>query len=308
MAKSTCSVDGCDKPLRARGWCQPHWARWRVHGDVQADIPISRKRPSRPCAVADCGRAAKSHGWCVTHYERWRQTGTVQADVKIRTARYDGPCAVNGCNRRAEARGCCPAHRHRIMHWGTAAADKPIRPYDPGRDCSVPRCGRPVDARGWCAPHLRRWLKTGEVRADIPIRDRAPTIHPGTVCVADDCQRHAIAKGMCRRHWERHQRATKPWVYADAEANRRARKLRQFVEDVARAVVFERDGWLCGICGLHIDRNLAHPDPMSASVDHIIPLARGGLHAMANVQAAHLNCNVRKGSRHGDTPIGSVGG
>jgi 5-methylcytosine-specific restriction endonuclease McrA len=36
---------------------------------------------------------------------------------------------------------------------------------------------------------------------------------------------------------------------------------------------------------------------MSASVDHIIPLVLGGEHSMANVQAAHLVCNLRKGDR-----------
>jgi hypothetical protein len=28
-----CSIEGCGKPLRARGWCSTHWARWRTHGD-----------------------------------------------------------------------------------------------------------------------------------------------------------------------------------------------------------------------------------------------------------------------------------
>ena len=28
-----CSVDGCCKAARARGWCRAHYERWRVHGD-----------------------------------------------------------------------------------------------------------------------------------------------------------------------------------------------------------------------------------------------------------------------------------
>lgn len=28
-----CSVDGCDKPRRTRGWCSAHYERWRSHGD-----------------------------------------------------------------------------------------------------------------------------------------------------------------------------------------------------------------------------------------------------------------------------------
>ncbi len=31
-----CAVDGCDKPLLARGWCSKHWTRWQRHGDPLA--------------------------------------------------------------------------------------------------------------------------------------------------------------------------------------------------------------------------------------------------------------------------------
>ena len=27
-----CSIEGCDKHSRARGWCFAHWVRWRRHG------------------------------------------------------------------------------------------------------------------------------------------------------------------------------------------------------------------------------------------------------------------------------------
>lgn len=36
MEKRTCSIDGCDRPQRARGWCSAHWTRWRQHGDPRA--------------------------------------------------------------------------------------------------------------------------------------------------------------------------------------------------------------------------------------------------------------------------------
>jgi len=29
----TCSIEGCENELRARGWCPTHWKRWKVHGD-----------------------------------------------------------------------------------------------------------------------------------------------------------------------------------------------------------------------------------------------------------------------------------
>lgn len=56
----------------------------------------------------------------------------------------------------------------------------------------------------------------------------------------------------------------------------------------------------CGICGSAIDPDLRAPDPMSRSIDHIVPISRGGAHAQANLQWAHLVCNIRKGARMPD--------
>lgn len=33
MSKRTCSVDDCARPHAAKGFCQKHWNRWRIHGD-----------------------------------------------------------------------------------------------------------------------------------------------------------------------------------------------------------------------------------------------------------------------------------
>ena len=55
---------------------------------------------------------------------------------------------------------------------------------------------------------------------------------------------------------------------------------------------------VCAICGMPIDRRKKFPDPMSATVDHIIPIAKGG-HPFSpdNLQATHLICNQIKGSK-----------
>ena len=60
-----------------------------------------------------------------------------------------------------------------------------------------------------------------------------------------------------------------------------------------RKLVFSRDGFQCQYCGQHITMN-------SGTRDHVIPLARGGPDTLANVVAACLTCNGRKGCR---TPI-----
>ena len=68
-------------------------------------------------------------------------------------------------------------------------------------------------------------------------------------------------------------------------------------EPYTREGIFERDGWMCRICDEPIDPDRPWPDRDSASIDHIIPLSRGGDDTPGNVQAAHLSCNVGKGDR-----------
>lgn len=76
---------------------------------------------------------------------------------------------------------------------------------------------------------------------------------------------------------------------------RRRRKLKAAGgERISRRAIYERDKWMCQLCRKPIDVALKAPDPGSASLDHVIPLARGGKHSAANLQAAHLRCNLRK--------------
>jgi len=77
---------------------------------------------------------------------------------------------------------------------------------------------------------------------------------------------------------------------------RRAAKLGLFVENVSRSVLLDRDCRVCGICELQIA--VDHPNRLyRPSIDHIVPLSKGGKHSYANTQSAHLLCNIRKGAK-----------
>jgi 5-methylcytosine-specific restriction endonuclease McrA len=68
-------------------------------------------------------------------------------------------------------------------------------------------------------------------------------------------------------------------------------------EPINHLEIFERDGYICQLCHLPIDRAAKWPEPLSSSLDHVIPLSKGGNHWKSNVQCAHLLCNMRKGAR-----------
>lgn len=114
---------------------------------------------------------------------------------------------------------------------------------------------------------------------------------------------------MCHMHWRRVARAegreaAPKWSERRRDSWKARQALKRGAGEVDRIVyadVFERDGWLCGICAEEVDPYLEYPDPRSKSLDHIQPLSRGGSHSLENVQLAHLECNVRKGDRLGIT-------
>lgn len=73
----TCTIDGCDKPMRARRWCSMHYSRWRAYGD-----PEHVTRPHRlngaVCDIDGCDTLALSKGLCKRHYSRMWKTGTTE--------------------------------------------------------------------------------------------------------------------------------------------------------------------------------------------------------------------------------------
>ena len=85
-----------------------------------------------------------------------------------------------------------------------------------------------------------------------------------------------------------------------AAANlRRRRMLAQArSEPYTRESIFERDGWVCGICKGPIDQEARWPNTGCATIDHIVPLVLGGDDTPENVQSAHGYCNFSKNSRY----------
>ncbi|WP_368668741.1 HNH endonuclease [Sporosarcina sp. 6E9] len=54
----------------------------------------------------------------------------------------------------------------------------------------------------------------------------------------------------------------------------------------------------CGICGHPVDFSLKVPHPMSATADHIIPVAKNGHPSdIDNLQLAHWTCNRQKSDK-----------
>lgn len=262
MSILSCSAPDCDNPAynKKRALCQPHYNRFMSGRDLRIE--------PAPTECVRCGdrvtRKAQRPGpppkYCT---DRCRQQASHERKID------SGAYALEQARRRAEYQ------------------PKPVRQ----RACAF--CGGTFDAKRedalLCSSACgNRW------------RDSKSTSR----CAEAECARGVRAKGLCSMHWRRKARAEGREVNPEwderRKANyqqRRALKLQLPAENIRPADVYERDEWVCGICSTPVDRTLAYPDPMSPSLDHVLPLSLGGHHTMENVALAHLSCNVRKGNR-----------
>ena len=75
----TCSVEGCGKPSKAKGYCGAHYARVRHTGEPGPAESLAWSRNSKyhglTCAVEGCERTPKALGWCNMHYQRYLYSG-----------------------------------------------------------------------------------------------------------------------------------------------------------------------------------------------------------------------------------------
>lgn len=88
---------------------------------------------------------------------------------------------------------------------------------------------------------------------------------------------------------------------------RRDRKIKGVLvdKDITLQRLYERDRGVCYLCGEVCDWDDKEERDGTIicgnrypSIDHVVPLSRGGEHSWQNVRLAHRICNTRKGAKH----------
>lgn len=170
--------------------------------------------------------------------------------------------------------------------------------------------GRPPQARycrQFCAElHNGRRIKTDPFPERVCGLAECEIVIPAGFAVKKYC-----SEVHGKRAWVRAQHAAGRSFYdgwSEArKANDQARRARKVGattgEKFTSLQIFDRDEWTCYLCSKSVDAALAHPDPLSASLDHVVPLVRGGEHSAANCRLAHLTCNIHKGDKDADASL-----
>jgi 5-methylcytosine-specific restriction endonuclease McrA len=80
-----------------------------------------------------------------------------------------------------------------------------------------------------------------------------------------------------------------------AVQKRRALKAKTGHENFYLKEIFERDGYVCQLCGRKTRPDFKnHSHPLYPNLDHIVPLSKGGPHTKLNTQCLCRKCNMEK--------------
>lgn len=204
-------------------------------------------------------------------------------------------CSVEECKGEVFAVGLCRKHYNKQRKYGNPLAGK-NNGVNKGKKCSIFGCEKEAHVKGYCQYHydVERW-KNEEFREKRRFFSRKYKRSEKGQATTKLQKESGRTKEIVKKY---HNTEKGREVLRRARSARRARKLGVALESFAHKEIFERDNWVCGICGKSVDKYLEYPDPLSPSLDHIIPLSKGGSHTKNNVQLAHLCCNLQKGARN----------
>lgn len=111
---------GCDRPHKARGYCQTHYMQFKRGitpvGPIRSRV---REKPAE-CIEEGCSEPVKSKGLCKMHYQRLLRHGYVKEN---RRAGPIGSCEIVDCGSRAYTKGMCHAHYMKHIRWRKKGVD-----------------------------------------------------------------------------------------------------------------------------------------------------------------------------------------
>lgn len=231
---------------------------------------------TKVCKWPDCNNTkVVARGFCDKDYRRSKAVWHVEepwlawAERQDRERVYQFPCQWTDCCMNQFARGYCRTHWRRVTDLGW--------PEDP--ECEWEK-KHPTTPEGmkWCRGCARS-LPEDDFFANGTRPD-------GSIRLNSQCK-------TCKTASVNSYRANNRDVIR-VSRYRRSKRLREaFVEKVMLSQLIERDGIDCIWCGTLLNLN----DDKAFHVDHIMPLAKDGLHCLENLGLSCVSCNTSKGSK-----------
>jgi 5-methylcytosine-specific restriction endonuclease McrA len=249
------------------------------------------------CAVPQCNRNVLTATLCGRHYQQ-KQKGLdpfaydfierrcSECDVVLAPWLSRGMPPVT-CSPECKARRASNYDYRNTPSYRAKAAARAATVYRCITCDAYLRTGDERGSRKYCPPCAQA------------VRRAQPKGSPTRICEQPGCTRGLQARGRCSAHykvWLREQgRMGQSGWDARRKANRAVRDQHMASRrtginpTVARLVA--RDGTDCGWCGQPLDMALTYPHRMYRTIDHVVPLSKGGEHSMDNTRLLHWTCN-----------------
>lgn len=220
----------------------------------------------------------------------------------------DSSCNWEDCDRPAFSKGLCQRCYMRARRAGNVGSFR--SPDVLCRRCGIYYSEGTKSGKYFCSKQcqLAQQHEDRAMRRVLLLGERTCGFCQGPVPLelrndARNCSVRCQQASWYLQNDDRLRKAARVWARQNPDSRlemnerRRARKLALQSEPVDIAAVWDRDEGKCWICSSVVPRDAKYPHPLSRSLDHVIPLAKGGGHTFSNVALAHLRCNISKQDR-----------
>src|SRR5690625_393745 len=244
------------------------------------------------CIEEGCEDPVQYRQRCKCHYGRHRYLARLERGTT---------CKWPDCESVDWQRGFCTKHLYRARKVENFETPWELwedsRPYH-GKlsQCRWPRCDLKPHGQGLCKLHHRQALDVDDLEE--------PWVKWNDLTrVCTECEKTFTATYRTDRYcssacnlrcWKKRNRERYLAQERERMRRRRALILETQTDTFTDEDVRMAHGDDCYLCGKRINFRLSWPNPKSPSLDHVIPLSRGGTHTLENCAMTHWECNHKK--------------
>ena len=326
--QSICKVAECANIVRTKGYCGKHWLRLIRNGDINTVRHIAKYADNATCLIDQCSNKPLAKNLCKNHYQienkkikgfcqqencknKVSASGLCSNHYAILRSSKNGICKIEECNEnvRVKKYGYCNQHYVMFRKHGDPLAGAYRLPHkkaldnsDGTRTCT--KCGKSLSKdnfhkdktatggiRAMCKKcrisHVTNWYQDNRERQSGKEKKRR----------LDNHEKYA-EKEAIRYIRDREKRI----ILATEHSHRRkARKLKTVIEKgISKKSLKKIFGTQCYYCKKEMDFSVAVGRKFNkdmATIEHLIPLARGGEHTWENTVLACRHCNISKNAK-----------
>jgi len=264
----SCKFDGCNKKSLTLkdGFCTTHKRRLQMYGDPKVLKKLAKYPEGIKCKVEGCKNGVTARNMCSKHWQMWKKHGDPKGgkyEYKIRKAvtHSDGTRTCSECEKRLPIKQ---------FHKDKGATD--------GYRSKCKKCR---------IENVKKWYQKNQERQSGREKTRRQA----------NKEKYA-GKEALRYIKDREKRIALATEHSHLrKARQKKTKTERGISKLALKKIF---GTKCYYCGKEMDFSVGAGRKFNrdmATIEHLIPLARGGEHTFKNTVLACRHCNISKNAK-----------